>query len=159
MSDTKRYKLLKTAIVTALDASNPTARGTVWAPTEILDKQEADALVMGGIAEGSVDAPTQAPKSAPKSNKLSGIVDATKQEDGTYKNKAGVQVHADGTALLDGDADLLAALSGTNDEVAEHAEGLDEAELIRLGELESIGKNRQGVHNAVEAGIAAFNQE
>ena len=58
MSSKKRYKLLTTAIVTALDASNPTLRGAVWEPAEVIDVQEAEALAHIGIAKETTETAT-----------------------------------------------------------------------------------------------------
>lgn len=98
----KNYRLNRTAIVTALDASNASPRGSVWTPTEKLDIQEADALVLIGVAEETKQKPTlqtvaERMAGQPAKVPLSGIVDATRQEDGTFVNKHGKRVNEDGS--------------------------------------------------------------
>jgi hypothetical protein len=163
----KNYKLLTTAIVTALDASNPTRIGAVWTPTEVPDISEAKALVLIGVAEetkAAADTQTVAERRAnavPKPAPLSGIVDATRQEDGTFVNKNGQRVNEDGSDYQETDDDKaaevaresrLAYLARPADEViASLAELPDEhkAVLPALHELEKQGKNRKTVLEAI----------
>ena len=150
------YRLLTTAIVTALDASNPTLRGTVWNPEEILDIQEAEALEKVGIAEQTKDKPTVETAAVRNANKakeapLSGVaVNAILQPDGTYKSDQGVRVNADGTAYKDGqNEELIALLQGSVPEIVDALDGLDEDQLQELRALEEAGKARKGVLDGI----------
>jgi hypothetical protein len=166
MSTLKGYRLLTTAIVAALHTNEPTARGAVWAPTDRTDQLEADALVKVGYAEETnvkATHETIAEKNAGKGKKappLSGDeVDAIRQPDGTFLSAAGVQVNEDGTPfasmedtvigefLAHNAADVVAALA---DATPEH-----KAMLPRMAELETAGKGRKTVLEAIEAAKAA----
>ena len=157
----KRYQLNNSGtMVSAISNVNAPAVGTVWEPQTQEEIAEAEALANVGYAEVTTREATeltrsQAENGAPKP-KVSGIKETpVLQEDGTYKNKAGVQVHADGSEFFDGDQDVLDFLSGNvNDVVA----GLGEWETDSLGRiayLEGIGKNRKGVIDGITAAQAA----
>lgn len=165
----KNYKLLTTAIITALDATNPTPVGSVWNPVETLDVHEAEALARIGIAQETKEAAnvqTVAERRAGKAaNKapLSGIVDATRQEDGTFKNKNGQRVNEDGTDYVEQDEATKAALESriaflarpADQVIAGLAELTDEqkAVLPALFALENGegGKQRKTVLEAIKA--------
>lgn len=153
----KRYKLLTTAIVTALDASNPTARGAVWEPAEVMEKQEAEALLRSGYAEetkSDITAETvnvRNSKAKGARAPLSGIVDATRQDDGTFRNRDGVRVNEDGTPFADGDDELVEMLTGNVDDVVAGLADLSPEQRTRLGALEAGGKGRKGIADAIAA--------
>lgn len=161
----KTYKLLTTAIVTALDASNPTVRGAVWTPAEPLDVQEAEALAHIGIAqETTVKAThlTVAERNAGKTARvpISGIsVNAIKQSDGTYKNDNGLRVNEDGSAFVDElatpesvKAQYVAFLSRKADAVIADMHKLNKAQASALIQLEEDDKARVTVLEAL-AGV------
>ena len=56
------------------------------------------------------------------------------------------------------DGDLKAILDGTVDAVVGELDGLDEASLQRLAELEAAGKQRKGVADAITAAIEALSE-
>lgn len=125
-----KYRLLTTAIVSALDRSNPTLRGVVWEPEDVLDVQEAKALANVGYAEESKDEVTAW---TPAQRALRDAQDAVEQETGV-------------------ETDLAELLAGTVDQVEE---SLAETELTTeqleaLLQLESEGKDRTGVKNAIQ---------
>ncbi|HEX8586174.1 MAG TPA: hypothetical protein VF680_17410 [Allosphingosinicella sp.] len=104
----KSYKLLTTAIVTAVNPSNPTAIGAVWTPEQRNDVLEAEALVRVGMAEESSDKATvetvdsvnakRKAETGEEGPRVSGVaIDAIKQGDGTFRNSFGIQVNEDGT--------------------------------------------------------------
>jgi len=107
-----KFKLLTTAIVTALHASEPSPAGAVWDAVEHNDILEGNALVTAGLASeaGKGDEVThetvasrQAAKLAAEGEDaeragLSGVrFDAIRQDDGTYRNARGDLVNEDGT--------------------------------------------------------------
>lgn len=113
----KGFKLLTTAIVTAINASDASPAGTVWKAEEINDVLEGDALVRVGIAEESSEKATVETAAAQRAAKLaeedeegvqlSGVrFDAVRQDDGTFRNAAGHLVNQDGTAY-DPNRDVL----------------------------------------------------
>ena len=157
------YKLLTTAIVTALDASNPSPRGAVWSPKQVLDVQEAQALARVGFAEETKAAPTHvcvAERNAGKTEPpISGIkIDVIRQPDGTYKNGNGIRVNEDGSEYVPTDAEKLQAQYAeflANPAVKVIAaladvpeEGRAEA-FAALAALEKAGKNRVSVIKAL----------
>jgi hypothetical protein len=157
------YKLLTTAIVTALDASNPTPRGAVWKPVQVLDVQEAEALARVGFAEETTLKPTHVcvadRKPADSTPPISGIkVDAIRQSDGTYKNGNGIRVNEDGSEYVPTDDEKLRAqytefLAHPADQViaaiGQISETDREAAFPALLELEKAGKCRVSVVKAL----------
>jgi hypothetical protein len=154
--------LLTTAIVSALHSNEPCARGVIWAPTERTDQLEADALVKMGYAEetdGKATHPTIAEKNAGKGKKDAPVsgdeVDAIRQPDGTFLSAAGVPVNQDGSPYESPeDAAITEFLSNNaGDVVAALKEASPEhkAMLPRMAELETAGKGRKTVLEAIEA--------
>lgn len=47
----QNYEVTTSAIISAISSANPQRIGTVWTPTEVLDVQEAEALVNIGYAK------------------------------------------------------------------------------------------------------------
>lgn len=131
----KRYKLLTTAIVTALDASNPTARGVVWNPVEVNDVQEAEALAQVGIAQETSDKATVETVAARRAKPADAVADQDDDDD-------------DETEVEVSFAELL---EGTVDDVAAALADMDVEQLAGLAEAERAGKNRKGVLDAIEA--------
>lgn len=163
--ETKRFKLTVTGcMVSALDPHGPALIGTIWQPFDTAELDEAKALAQVGYAEETTQkatAVTRAEKAAsePASDgpKLSGVIDAQRQEDGTFKNKAGGRVHKDGSEFLDGDAGVLSVLDRPADDIiaALKADITDEqrAMLPRLAALETVYKNRKTVNEAIAAAL------
>jgi hypothetical protein len=158
----KSYRLLTTAIVSALHPNEPTARGAVWAPSERNDQLEADALVNVGYAEETnvkATHETLAEKNAGKGKKsppVSGTeVDAIRQPDGTFLSAAGVQVNADGTPFASMEDTVIGEFLANNatDVIAALADATPEhkAMLPRMAELEQAGKARKTVLEAIDA--------
>lgn len=157
------YKLLTTAIVTALDASNPTLRGAVWKPVQVLDVQEAEALARVGFAEETTAKTTHVcvadRKPTDSTPPISGVkVDAIRQPDGTYKNGNGIRVNEDGSEYVPTDAEKLQAqyvdfLAHPADQViaaiGQVAEADRKTAFPALVELEKAGKNRVSVIKAL----------
>jgi hypothetical protein len=161
----KNYKLLTHAIITALDASNPSMRGTVWTPEDKIDVLEAEALARIGLAKETTEKATHQTVSARAAGKppkvpLSGSVDATLQEDGTFKNKNGVRVNKDGSEY-DGEEDVEVPLAELLDgNVTDVTTAIDETELsaeqlAALRDLEQSGKNRKTVLDHIQLYIEA----
>lgn len=153
------YKLLTTAIVTALDASNPSPRGAVWSPKQVLDVQEAQALARVGFAEETKAAPTHvcvAERNAGKTEPpISGInSDIVRQPDGTFKDANGRRVNEDGSEYEPTAAETYAEfLANPADKVIAALadvpeEGRAEA-FAALAALEKAGKNRVSVIKAL----------
>lgn len=161
--DSKRFKLTVTGcMVSALDPHGPTLIGTIWQPFDTAELDEAKALAQVGYAEETTQkatAVTRAEKAAGEQPsdgpKLSGIIDAQRQEDGTYKNKAGGRVHKDGSEFLDGDDAILATLDKPADEIIAGLKGELSPEAVaalpRLAALETVYKNRKTVNEAFAA--------
>lgn len=161
--ESKRFKVIVTGcMVSALDPHGPALIGTVWQPFDTAELDEAKALKNVGYAEETTlkaTAVTRAEKAADKPDsdgpKLSGIVDAQRQEDGTFKNKSGGRVHKDGSEFLDGDAAILATLEKPADEIIAGLKGELSPEAVaalpRLAALETVYKNRKTVNEAFAA--------
>jgi hypothetical protein len=156
----KNYKLLTTAIVSALNRSEATPRGAVWTPGTTLDDQEAEALVRLGYAETTTKEATHfAP--GERKPKLSGVtVDAIKQPDGTYKNGNGIRVNEDGSEYVPTAEEALQAsyaafLARPADQVlADIAQPAEEGDgraqhFAALVELEKAGKKRSSIIKAL----------
>ena len=129
---TKSYRLLTTAIVSAIDPSGATARGAVWEPTDTIHLQEADALVASGYAEAT---------NIKATHNIYGVRKAkttTVPDNAKGKDKA-----------PEGDAKLTAILEGSVPEVVEALDGLTADELVAIGKLEKAGKDRKGIANAI----------
>lgn len=169
----KKYKLLQTAIVTAISASEQSARGAVWAAEERNEELEGDALVRVGIAEETTEEPSVITAAARKRKdleaenaeepQLSGIrFDAIRQSDGTFRSSTGVPVNEDGSPITAGpanpsNADIGSFLDGNAAEVIASIKELPASErgnLGRLLETEKAGKNRTTVIQAIEAAQA-----
>jgi len=152
----KNYKLLRTAIVTALDASNPSPRGAVWTPAETLDIHEAEALARIGVAQETKEAVTLQTAAERRANApakpapLSGIVDATRQEDATFINKNGQRVNEDGSDYDDKEAARAAFLARNADDVIADIDNVPKAALAALHDLEAKGKGRKTVLEALK---------
>lgn len=153
------YKLLTTAIVTALDATNPSPRGAVWSPKQVLDVQEAQALARVGFAEETKAAPTHvcvAERNGSKTEPpISGInSDIVRQPDGTFKDANGQRVNEDGSKYEPtAEERYIEFLANPADKViaalAEIPEEGRAAAFAALAALEKAGKNRVSVIKAL----------
>jgi len=174
----KNYRLLTTAIVTAINASQPSSRGEVWKPEERNDVLEAEALERVGFAEVTSDEPSvitvasrrkaEIEAASAEEPQLSGVrFDAYRQSDGTFRSAQGVPVNEDGTPLTGQGSnpsalDLGNFLDGNAADVIASIKELPASErgnLARLADLEGKGKNRTTVLAAIEAAQADDGQE
>lgn len=154
----KRYRLNNICQVLAVSNLNAPPVGTVWEPQTEEEKAEARALANVGYAqETTADATvlTRSQSEAGQKLKVSGVVDATEQEDGTFKNAEGKQVHADGSEFFEGDQDVLDFLSGNVGDVVAGLKDWEVDSLDRIAHLEGIGKNRKGVIDGIAAAKSA----
>jgi hypothetical protein len=140
---TQRYRLLTTLIVSALHRNEPHPKGTEWAPSNVIDVQEADALVQSGYAE-KVTGDSKAP--------LASTV--FEREDAARKRQEALdrgEDLEDTKPVTDADDVLWLILDGSVDDVTAELEGLTPEQLTRLAELEASadGKKRKGVADAV----------
>lgn len=144
---TQRYNLLTTCIVTGLHPNEPQGAGTKWEPTNAIDVQEAEQLTELTYAE-RWDA------------RKEDVVSKTwLQKQDEAKQAAAAEAAGDfepGTGnneVTGDDADLLLILGGNVEAVTGEIDGLDVDQLRRLYELESAGKNRKGVAEAINEAI------
>lgn len=141
----QRYKLLTTIIVSALHPNEPNDAGTVWEPVNVIDIQEAKALVQAGYAEETSDTKTP----------LASTV--LERQDAARKAKEaadrGEELPKQPVSTNDEDEKLSLILSGNVEQVRAELEGLTSAQLLRLDELEGDaeqgGKQRKGVAEAI----------
>lgn len=150
----QRYNLLTTLIVSALHPNEPQAPGTKWEPTNVIDIQEADALVASNYAE-KVDAAkddTVTPTWLQRQDeaKRAAAAKADVVEPTT------VTIPEDDDTLSD--EELALVLEGNVDQVAAELDGLTVEQLQRLDAMEASedGKKRKGVADAIADAIAAL---
>lgn len=160
----KNYELLNNGcMVSAIDPHAPQKSGIVWRPNNKEENDEAVALSHVGYAKETTKQPTVQTRSqlengdtAAKEPKISGVKETgIRQEDGTFKNKAGVRVHKDGSEFMEGDEAIIATLDKPADDLIAALKGelSDEQRAIlpRLAEVEASNKGRKTVLEAVNA--------
>lgn len=156
---TQRYKLLTTLIVSALHPNEVHQTGTVWAPSNRMDILEAEDLVKSGYAEKTNDTKASLASLAldrkEAARQRQAAIDRGEDPDA---GAASAPVVTD-TSTSD-DEVLSLILEGSVDQVVAELEGLTEAQLQRLAELEAgeNGKKRKGVAEAVEAAVEALGE-
>lgn len=153
----QRYNLLTTLIVSALHPNEPQAAGTIWEPTNTIDIQEADELVLADYAE-KID-----------HDEDDVITPTWLQRQDEAKRKAEEPAEEEPVAVAPfegrviGDAGLALILEGSVEQVKAELAGLSSEQLLRLSELEGDkeqgGKQRKGVADAIEAAYAELDPE
>ncbi len=137
-----RIKMSKIATVAGFDNAVP--KGSVIESDNPAHEAEYKALVAAGLAKVTNEAvsdPNTFLSVGGNSPRISGVVeaDADSEED-------------------EGD-EYDTVLAGSIPDVKAALEGRDEAFLTALDERESEGKDRAGVHSAIEAAVAALQAE
>lgn len=141
----QKYKLLTACIVSAINSSDVSQRGTVWEPVEVMDVQEADALEKIGYAEKTTSDVTAETKVASKTP-IKPVTEPAKPE---LTPEDAAQAEADKKVLefLGNKAtDIIAAVEAATDE--------QKAGFPRMIELEKSNGNRSTVIAALEKAIA-----
>lgn len=153
---TQRYKLLTTLIVSALHPNEPQAAGTVWAPVNVIDVQEAEALVTASYAEKTDD------DKAPLASTVLERQDAArKRKEAEDRGETVEDSKPPAPVVSEDDQVLSLILEGTVDQVKAELEGLTAEQLTRLGELEAEKgeKARKGVADAVAEALEELEAE
>ena len=150
----QRYKLLTMLIVSALHPNEPYGAGTVWEPTNTIDIQEAEQLVLATYAE-KID--------GDKDDAVTPTL-LQRQDEAKRKSEADEEAPASDIVPFTGrvltDDELALILEGDIKAVKPELDGLSAEQLYRLDELEGTegGKKRKGVHDAIADALASLEQ-
>lgn len=118
-----KYKLLTTAIVSALHPNEQQAKGSVWEPKDRADVLEAEALAVAGFAESTNEAAT--------------VKTIAEKREGADDDDADVETEL--SELLEGNVETV------NEAIDAAFDDLTAEQLESLSALEAKGKNRKGV--------------
>lgn len=118
-----KYKLLTTAIVSALHPNEQQAKGSVWEPKDRADVLEAEALAVAGFAESTNEAAT--------------VKTIAEKREGADDDDADVETEL--SELLEGNVETV------NEAIDAAFDDLTAEQLKSLSVLEAKGKNRKGV--------------
>lgn len=151
----QRFNLLTTLIVSALHPNEPQPAGTKWEPTNVIDIQEANELVLANYAE-KIDA-----------DKSHTVTPTWLQRQDEAKRKAAEEVvsEPEPDSTPDGGSDddltddeLALVLEGNVEQVKAELDGLTVEQLKRLDALEGAegAKQRKGVTDAIADAISAL---
>ena len=116
-----KYKLLTTAIVSALHPNEQQAKGSVWEPKDRADVLEAEALAIAGFAESTNEAVT--------------VKTIAEKREGADDDDVDTEL----SELLEGNVETV------NEAIDAAFDDLTAEQLEALSKLEAAGKNRKGV--------------